>query len=214
MTVEIQKRDIRRNAARFAKRWAGTTRETAEAQTFWNEFFAIFGVDRKLVGQFELHARRVSTGGTGSIDLFLPQKMAVEHKSAGNSLDAAMTQLRTAQPSRERQQNAQRQRRPLIRIVQSFRHRPAHARRHDARPSPQHRPNRPHPRKPPPASADQQHPHPHTAPPHPPPRRAARPPNRAPHPPTEADGAAPSASPRPRTRPPRHTTPPAPHRNA
>ena len=110
--------------------------------------------------------------------------------------------------------------RPLIRIVQSFRHRPAHARRHDARPSPQHRPNRPHTRKPPqrtrppPASAAQQRPHPHTAPPHPPPQRAARPPNRAPHPPTEADGAAPSASPRPRTTPQRHTTPPAPHRNA
>ena len=99
MTVDIQKRDIRENAARFARRWAGTTRETAEAQTFWNEFFAIFGVDRKLVGQFELHARRVSTGGIGSIDLFLPQKMAVEHKSAGKSLDAAMTQLLDYLPS-------------------------------------------------------------------------------------------------------------------
>lgn len=35
--------DIRANAQRFARDWAEATSERAEAQTFWNEFFAVFG---------------------------------------------------------------------------------------------------------------------------------------------------------------------------
>ncbi|WP_181952629.1 type IIL restriction-modification enzyme MmeI [Vulcaniibacterium gelatinicum] len=39
--------DIRGRATAFAREWAGETAERAEAQTFWNEFFAIFGVNRR-----------------------------------------------------------------------------------------------------------------------------------------------------------------------
>ena len=39
--------EIRANAARFAREWAHDTSERAEAQTFWNEFFAVFGVQRR-----------------------------------------------------------------------------------------------------------------------------------------------------------------------
>ena len=95
----VTKSSIRAEAVRFAKRWAGAESERAEAQTFWNEFFKIFGIDRRLVGQYEQHAERVSTGGRGAIDLFVPQKLAVEHKSAGKDLVAAMAQLLDYLPS-------------------------------------------------------------------------------------------------------------------
>ena len=99
MTAEIQKPAIRRRAAGFAERWGGTTSESAEKQTFWNEFFEIFGLDRKLTGQFERHAKRVSTGGVGAMDMLMPGEMAVEHKSADKDLDAAMEQLLDYLPS-------------------------------------------------------------------------------------------------------------------
>lgn len=82
------------NANRFAHEWAGEKRERAEKDSFWNEFFEIFGISRRRVGGvFEYHAQRHSTGGYGWIDLFWPGKIAVEHKSLGQDLAAAMDQL-------------------------------------------------------------------------------------------------------------------------
>ena len=83
----------------FAARFADATSESADRQTFWNDFFAIFDVDRTQVAAFELLAQRSSTGGRGWIDLIYPGQMAVEHKSAGESLDAAMQQLVDYLPS-------------------------------------------------------------------------------------------------------------------
>jgi hypothetical protein len=80
---------IRANAAAFAARWVGETSERAEAQTFWNEFLAIFGIDRRRVAYFEQEARRTSTGHRGQIDLFWPGTLIAEHKSADKDLDAA-----------------------------------------------------------------------------------------------------------------------------
>jgi len=84
--------EIRDRAVTFAARWAGETDERAEAQTFWNEWFAIFGLDRRRVAQFEKKATRTSTGGRGRIDAFWEGQIAVEHKSAGLSLERAETQ--------------------------------------------------------------------------------------------------------------------------
>ena len=105
MTADLQKSSIRQRAARFSERWSGTTSESAEKQTFWNEFFEVFGVDRKIVGQFERHAKRVSTGGSGSMDLLMPGEMAVEHKSADKDLDEAMDQLLDYLPSLSSQES-------------------------------------------------------------------------------------------------------------
>lgn len=80
---------IRANAAAFAARWVAETSERAEAQTFWNEFLAIFGIDRRRVAYFEQEARRTSTGHRGQIDLFWPGTLIAEHKSADKDLDAA-----------------------------------------------------------------------------------------------------------------------------
>ncbi len=39
---------IRANARKFSLEWKDETRERAESQTFWNEFFAVFGINRRL----------------------------------------------------------------------------------------------------------------------------------------------------------------------
>lgn len=92
--------DIRANAARFVSTWTGERRERAEKDTFWNEFFEIFGVSRRRVGAvFEFTARRYSSGNTGFMDLFWPRYIAVEHKSRGADLGAAMEQLVDYLPS-------------------------------------------------------------------------------------------------------------------
>jgi hypothetical protein len=92
--------DIRANAAAFARDWAGERRERAEKDTFWNEFFQIFGIGRRRVGAvFEYVARRYSTGNHGFVDLLWPRHIGVEHKSAGHDLDEAMDQLVDYLPS-------------------------------------------------------------------------------------------------------------------
>jgi len=84
--------EIRTSAAEFAARWADETNEKAEAQTFWNEFLGIFGIDRRRVAVFEKRAQRTSTAGGGFIDIFWPGTLIAEHKSAGKSLEDAEQQ--------------------------------------------------------------------------------------------------------------------------
>ena len=38
--------EVRERAVRFAKNWARAESERAEKQTFWNEFFEVFGLRR------------------------------------------------------------------------------------------------------------------------------------------------------------------------
>ncbi len=84
--------DIRANAQRFAKEWADATSERAEAQSFWNAFFAVFGVQRRRVAVYEKTVSRLKRGGLGRIDVFWPGLLLAEHKSAGGDLDAAFQQ--------------------------------------------------------------------------------------------------------------------------
>ncbi len=83
--------EIRHRALLFSREWANATSESADKQTFWNEFFNIFGISRKIVATFETPVKR-RTGSTGFIDLLWPGKILIEHKSAGESLDAAQSQ--------------------------------------------------------------------------------------------------------------------------
>ncbi|MDZ3797222.1 MAG: DNA methyltransferase [Xanthomonadales bacterium] len=84
--------EIRERARAFAKEWAGETSERAEAQSFWNDFFNVFGVVRRRVAVFEQKAQRFSGAKHGRIDVFWPGVMLAEHKSAGVDLDAAYGQ--------------------------------------------------------------------------------------------------------------------------
>ena len=90
--MRLQWPEIRTRAAAFAEDWKLATRESADKQTFWNEFFACFGIERKQVGVYE---RRVGTwdkSRQGFIDLFVPGLLLVEHKSARLDLRQAQAQ--------------------------------------------------------------------------------------------------------------------------
>src|SRR3546814_3564166 len=84
--------EIRARARAFAKEWAGVTSERAESQSFWNEFFNVFGVNRRRVAVFEQKATRFSGSVHGRIDVFWPGVVLAEHKSTGRDLDAAYRQ--------------------------------------------------------------------------------------------------------------------------
>lgn len=82
---------MRGRARAFVNEWEGETREDAERQTFWNEWFDVFGIRRRRMVTFERNVKKLK-GTTGQIDAFWPGMLLVEHKSAGESLDAAMDQ--------------------------------------------------------------------------------------------------------------------------
>jgi len=69
----------------------GLPYERGETQTFYNEFFDIFGTPRKRVAAFEEPVKKLGNK-QGFIDLFWKGVLLVEHKSAGRSLTPAKTQ--------------------------------------------------------------------------------------------------------------------------
>lgn len=83
--------EIRHNAIRFSRDWAGETREEAEAKSFWDAFFAVFGISRRAVASFEEPVRNLR-GQYGYIDLFWKGVLVVEHKSFGKDLGKAGSQ--------------------------------------------------------------------------------------------------------------------------
>jgi hypothetical protein len=89
--MPISWNEIRHNAIKFSRDWTGAKSESAEKQTFWNEFFQVFGVSRRAVASFEEPVKKIS-GDYGYIDLFWPGIVLVEHKSAGKDLGKAESQ--------------------------------------------------------------------------------------------------------------------------
>lgn len=83
--------EIRSRAFAFAKEWAGEISEEAEAKSFWDAFFHVFGVNRRRVATFETPIKK-ATGGGGYIDLLWRGVLLVEHKSRGKDLDRATGQ--------------------------------------------------------------------------------------------------------------------------
>lgn len=84
-------RDIQEQAEKFALDWKDTKEEQKWAQTFWTEFFRIFGVSPRSLGVFEERVKMLK-GNTGRIDFFGPGVFLVEHKSLGEDLDSAFLQ--------------------------------------------------------------------------------------------------------------------------
>lgn len=83
--------EIKDRAMRFSKEWQDASSEKAEAQSFWNAFFEIFGVKRRTVASFEAPVRKLS-GDWGFIDCFWKGTLLVEHKSLGKDLSKAESQ--------------------------------------------------------------------------------------------------------------------------
>ncbi len=83
--------EIRARAASFARQWADAGYEKGETQSFYNDFFRIFGVRRASVARYEQRVAKLDDT-TGFIDLFWPGVLIVEQKSAGRDLSAAYEQ--------------------------------------------------------------------------------------------------------------------------
>ena len=84
--------EVRARAAAFAGKWADATRESSETHSFYNDFFEIFGVERRSVARYEEHVIKKLGREAGYIDLFWPGVLIVEQKSAGRNLDHAYEQ--------------------------------------------------------------------------------------------------------------------------
>ncbi len=79
------------NALAFSREWQPAESEDADAKSFWDDFFAVFGVKRRRVATFETRVKKLE-GKDGYIDLLWKGKLLIEHKSRGKDLDRAHAQ--------------------------------------------------------------------------------------------------------------------------
>lgn len=83
--------EIRDRSVTFVRDWKDESSEHAEAKSFWDAFFHVFGVNRRRIAAFEKHVKKAD-GKDGFIDLFWPGMLLAEHKSLGKNLDSAYDQ--------------------------------------------------------------------------------------------------------------------------
>jgi hypothetical protein len=84
--------EIRRRAKAFSEEWKDAFYEKGETQSFYNDFFEIFGIRRRQVAVYEKMVQSLDANRRGFIDLFWPGTLIVEQKSAGKDLLAAQMQ--------------------------------------------------------------------------------------------------------------------------
>jgi len=85
--------EIKGRAISFSKKWDGESSEDAEAKSFWDDFFNVFGISRRRVATFE-HSVKKLDQKQGFIDLLWKGVILIEHKSRGKSLDKAVKQAK------------------------------------------------------------------------------------------------------------------------
>lgn len=90
--------EIKQRAISFSKEWETETSEKSESQSFWNDFFNVFGISRRRVGSFELPIKKADNK-QGFIDLLWKGMILVEHKSRGKDLDKATQQVKDYFPN-------------------------------------------------------------------------------------------------------------------
>jgi len=83
--------EVRARAAKFAEEWRDAAYEKGETQSFYNDFFEVFGVRRRTVARYEEHVTKLDNR-SGFIDLFWPGMLIVEQKSEGRNLQVAYGQ--------------------------------------------------------------------------------------------------------------------------
>ena len=83
--------EIRIRAAQFSADWAEAHYEKGETQSFYNEFFEVFGLKRRRVAVYERQIKKLNNK-QGFIDLFWPGVLLIEQKSAGRDLSKAREQ--------------------------------------------------------------------------------------------------------------------------
>lgn len=85
--------EIKTRAVTFSKEWEDETSEDAEAKSFWDGFFNVFGLNRRRVATFEKPVKK-GDNKQGFIDLLWKGIILVEHKSRGRDLDKAFVQAK------------------------------------------------------------------------------------------------------------------------
>lgn len=83
--------EIARRAKAFSDEWKDAQYEKGETQSFYNDFFEIFGIKRRTVAVYEQRVKLLDNK-QGFIDLFWPRTLLIEQKSAGLRLDRAQGQ--------------------------------------------------------------------------------------------------------------------------
>jgi len=85
--------EIKDRALKFSQEWVDESSENAEAKSFWDAFFTVFGIPRRRVATFEEPVKK-SDGHGGFIDLLWKGILLVEHKSRGKDLSRAFQQAK------------------------------------------------------------------------------------------------------------------------
>ena len=83
--------EIKTRAIKFSNEWETAEKENAESQSFWSNFFNIFGISQRRVSTFE-HTVKKLGNKNGRIDLFWKGRLIIEQKSKGKNLDKAFSQ--------------------------------------------------------------------------------------------------------------------------
>jgi hypothetical protein len=93
--------EIKSRAVAFTNEWKDDVSEDAEAKSFWDDFFNVFGISRRRVATFEQQVSLSSPspsekGGmrSGFIDLLWKGTILIEHKSRGKDLAKAYQQAK------------------------------------------------------------------------------------------------------------------------
>lgn len=89
--MKLSFNEIRQRAIAFGHDWKDEKSERAEAQSFWNDFFNVFGIHRRSVASFEKTVKNLE-GAYDRIDVIWQGVLIGEHKSAGQDLSKAATQ--------------------------------------------------------------------------------------------------------------------------
>ena len=89
--------EIRDRATAFSHDWKHTESEDADAKTFLDAFFNVFGVQRRKVASFERKVKKLD-GRDGYIDLLWKGTLLVEQKSRGKDLARAYRQAKDYLP--------------------------------------------------------------------------------------------------------------------
>jgi hypothetical protein len=83
--------EIKSRAYQFSRDYKDAHYEKGETQSFYNDFFKIFGKRRRDVAVYEEKVKKLNNHH-GFIDLFWPGQLLIEQKSAGKNLDNAKEQ--------------------------------------------------------------------------------------------------------------------------
>lgn len=85
--------DIRERATRFSHDWKDTESEDADAKSFLDAFFEVFGVQRRKVASFEKRVKKLGQRD-GYIDMLWKGTLLIEQKSRGKDLSRAFAQAK------------------------------------------------------------------------------------------------------------------------